>query len=153
MPDAPTAAAGLATTSMPGGRVFLDTNVLVYAMDAGAARKRKVSREWLSALARCGDGVISTQVLQEFFVAATRKLGVAPLAAKAVMKTFDTFEVVQVSPILINDAIDCSILNQLSFWDSLVVTAAASAGCTTLLTEDLNHGQLVMGVNIKNPFA
>ncbi len=138
---------------MPGGRVFLDTNVLAYAMDAGAARKRKVSREWLAALARSGDGVISTQVLQEFFVAATRKLGVAPLAAKAVMKTFETFEVVQVSPILINDAIDCSILNQLSFWDSLVVTAAASAGCTTLLTEDLNHGQLVMGVNIKNPFA
>ena len=97
--------------------------------------------------------MISTQVLQEFFVATTRKLAVPPLAAKAVMKTFQVFEIVQVSPALIGESIDCSVLSQLSFWDSLILTAAASAGCTTLLTEDMNAGQMALGVKILNPYA
>ena len=138
---------------MPAAKVFLDANVLVYAHDASAGRKRDTSRDWLARLGRSGDGVISTQVLQEFFVATTRKLAVPPLAAKAVMKTFQVFEIVQVSPALIGEAIDCSVLNQLSFWDSLILTAAASAGCTTLLTEDLNAGQMALGVKVLNPYA
>lgn len=137
---------------MPG-RVFLDTNVLVYAQDTAAPEKQRKSRELIAKLADSADGVISTQVLQEFFVAATRKLGVAPLAAKGVVKTFAVFETVQVSPTLIQDAIDCSILNQLSFWDSLILVAAASAGCGTVLSEDLNPGQAVLGVTVQNPFA
>ena len=76
--------------------------------------------------------------MQEFFVAATRKLGVDSLVAKGVLKTFAAFEVVQVSPALIHEAIDCSILNRLSFWDALILAAAASAACTTVLSEDLN---------------
>lgn len=134
------------------GRVFLDANVLVYAQDAGAAKKRHKSREIIKSLAESAGGVISTQVMQEFFVAATRKLGVSPLAAKGVLKTFDVFEIVQVSPALIHEGIDCSILNQLSFWDSLIFAAAASAGCTTLLSEDLNAGQAILGVKVQNPF-
>ena len=134
------------------GRVFLDANVLVYAQDAGSAKKRHKSREIIKNLAESAEGVISTQVMQEFFVAATRKLGVSPLAAKGVLKTFDVFEIVQVSPALIHEGIDCSILNQLSFWDSLIFAAAASAGCTTLLSEDLNAGQTILGVKVQNPF-
>jgi predicted nucleic acid-binding protein len=137
---------------MPG-RVFLDANVLVYAQDAAVPDKQRRSREIIVDLAKSGDGVISTQVLQEFFVAATRKLAVPPLAAKGVLKTFGMFEIVQVSPALIHEAIDCSILNQLSFWDSLILAAAASAGCATLFTEDLNTGQAVLGVRVQNPFA
>ena len=105
---------------MPG-RVFLDTNILVYAQDASAPDKQRTSREIIAELAASGDGVISTQVIQEYFVAATRKLGVPPLAAKGVLKTFSVFETVRVSPILVQEAIDCSILNQLSFWDSLIL--------------------------------
>lgn len=137
---------------MPG-RVFLDSNILVYAQDASAGEKQQRSREVVARLAESGDGVISTQVLQEFFVAVTRKLGVSPLAAKAVMKTFDVFEIVQISPSLIHDAVDCSVLNQLSFWDALILTAASSAGCTTLYSEDLGSGQQILGVRIQNPLT
>jgi predicted nucleic acid-binding protein len=133
--------------------VFLDTNVLVYAQDAGAPEKQRKSRAVIASLAESADGVISTQVLQEFFVAATRKLGVAPLAAKGVVKTFAVFETVQVSPALIQEAIDCSILNQLSFWDSLILVAAASAGCGTVLSEDLSPGQTVLGMKVQNPLV
>jgi predicted nucleic acid-binding protein len=135
------------------GRVFLDSNILLYAQDPASPKKQQRSREVISELADSGDGVISTQVIQEFFVAATRKLGVPPLAAKAVLKTFTVFEIVVAGPALIHEAIDCSVLNTISFWDSLVLAAAASAGCNTLYTEDLNHGQVIMGVRIQNPLA
>jgi predicted nucleic acid-binding protein len=135
------------------GKTFLDSNVLAYAQDKGAPTKRSRSRDLIISLAKSGDGVISTQVMQEFYIAATRKLGVEPIAAKGILKTFSLFEVVQVTPELIHEAIDCSILNTLSFWDSLVLAAAASAGCTTLYTEDLNDGQTILGVKIHNPFA
>ena len=137
---------------MPG-RVFLDSNILAYAQDGSAGEKQRRCREVVAGLAESGDGVISTQVLQEFFVAVTRKLGVSPLAAKGVMKTFDVFEIVQVSPALIQEAVDCSVLNQLSFWDSLILAAASSAGCTTVFSEDLSAGQQVLGVKIQNPLA
>ena len=137
---------------MPG-RVFLDANILAYAQDAGAPQKQRTSREVIAALAESGDGVISTQVMQEFFVAATRKIGVSPLVAKSVLKTFAVFEIVQVSPALIQEAVDCSILNQLSFRDSLILAAAASAGCSTVYSEDLNPGQAILGVKVQNPLA
>ncbi len=134
-------------------RVFLDANVFVYAQDSGAPKKRRKSREIITQFAESGDGVISTQVMQEFYVAVTRKLGVAPLVAKGVLKTFAVFEVIQISTALIHEAIDCSILNRLSFWDSLILAAAASAGCSTLFSEDLNPNQTILGVQVRNPFA
>jgi len=135
------------------GRVFLDANVFVYAQDSGSPDKQPRARQLIAAHADSGDGVISTQVMQEYYVAATSKLGVPPLAAKGVLKTLGAFEVVQVTPALIHDAIDCSVLNQVSFWDSLILAAAASAGCSTLLTDDLNPGQTILGVTVQNPFA
>ena len=90
--------------------------------------------------------------MQEFYVAATRKLGVDPLVAKGVLKTFAVFEIVQVSAPLIQEAIDCSILNRLSFWDSLILAAAASAGCSVVMSEDLNAKHSILGVKILNPF-
>ena len=137
---------------MPG-KIFLDTNILTYAQDADAADKQRRSRQVIGELAQSADGVISTQVMQEFFVTATRKLGMPPLAVKAVLKTFVLFEVVQVSPALIHDAVDCSILNELSFWDSLILAAAAAAGCATVYSEDLNAGQTILGVTVQNPLA
>ena len=137
---------------MPG-RAFLDANVLVYAQDASAPDKQRRSRDIIAEHAESADGVISTQVMQEFFVAVTRKLGVSPLAAKGVLKTFSAFEIVQVSTTLIHEAVDCSILNQLSFWDSLILAAAASAGCSTVFSEDLNPRQDILGVKVQNPFA
>lgn len=132
-------------------KIFLDTNILTYAQDADSPEKQRRSRDAIARLAESGDGVVSTQVLQEFFVSATRKLGMPPLAAKAVLKTFAVFETVQVSPALIEDAIDCSILNELSFWDSLILAAAAAAGCGTVYSEDLHAGQTILGVTVLNP--
>ncbi len=134
-------------------RVFLDTNIFIYAQDAGSPDKQRKSREIIAQLADSGDGVISTQVMQEFFVAATRKLGVEPLVAKGVLKTFSVFEVVQASATLIHEAVDCSILNQLSFWDSLILAAAASAGCSTVFSEDLSSDQTILGVRVQNPLV
>ena len=136
---------------MPG-KAFLDSNVLAYAQDKDSPDKRKISRKLIEELGRSGNGVISTQVMQEFYVAATRKLAVDALAAKNVLKTFSVFEIVQVTPELIQDAVDCSILNVLSFWDALVLVAASAAGCSTLYTEDMNAGQTVLGLKLQNPF-
>ena len=138
---------------MPAGKAFLDANILVYAQDRDSPAKRRRSREVIAALAEAATGVISTQVLQEFYVATTRKLGVAPLAAKGVMQTFKVFEIVQTSPDLIEQAIDCSVLNGVSFWDALIVVAAAASGCTIVYSEDLNPGQTIQGVRIENPLA
>src|SRR5450759_3440310 len=84
--------AGRATTCM-SGKTFLDTNILVYAVDQDAAPRRDASRKAIESIGADGSGVISTQVMQEFYVAATRKLGMPPLAAKIVLKTFAVFEI------------------------------------------------------------
>ena len=89
--------------------------------------------------------------MQEFYVAATAKLGADPLLIKDILRSLERFETVVVSPMLIKEAIDCAIINRLSFWDALIVVSAESAHCETLWTEDLNHGQVIRGVCIENP--
>ena len=138
---------------MSGGKVFFDTNVLVYAQDLDAPHKRERSRQLMAEVAAVGCGVISTQVLQEYYVTATRKLGVTPLAAKSVVQSFRMFEIVQLSPDLIEQAIDRSVLSQLSFWDALIVAASAASGCTTIYSEDLNAGPAIGGVRVVDPFG
>ena len=132
-------------------KVLLDTNVLVYALDADAGEKQKTARRLLREVA--SKGVVSTQVLQEFYVVATRKLGVAPNLAKSVLHSLRRFETVTVTADLIEQAADCGVVHQLSFWDALIVVAAESAQCSELWTEDLNPGQVIRGVTVVNPFA
>jgi predicted nucleic acid-binding protein len=135
------------------GKFFLDSNILVYGQDARQPEKQRVAQALIAQVVEADSGVISTQVLQEVYVTVTGKVGVAPLAAKVVLKSFTAFEIVQVTPELVEVAVDCSILNRISFWDSLIIAAAESAGCTTLYSEDLNPGQVVLGVTVVNPFA
>jgi len=132
---------------------FLDTNILVYAVDAGNPVKRRASLRLLRELATSGEGVISTQVLQEFYSASTRKLGIDPLDAKRHVRDFRIFDTVQVTPALVEEGIDCSILEQIPFWAGLIFAAAENAGCQCILTEDLTHGCVIRGVRIVNPFA
>lgn len=134
-------------------KVFIDTNILLYGFDNSEKKKRDKSRAALIKLESQGNAVISTQVMQEFYSIATRKLGMEPLFAKEVIASFEKFETVMVSPALINSAIDCQILSRLSFWDALIVVTAESARCDSLWTEDLNPGQLIRGVKIHNPLA
>jgi len=132
-------------------KIFIDTNILVYSMDNFNLEKKEKSRLLLKSLAKKHYGVISTQVMQEFYVAVTRKLCVDPVMAKNILHSFERFEIITVTPNLINDAIDCSIINQLSFWDSLILVSAESANCKEVWTEDLNDGQIIRGVKIENP--
>jgi predicted nucleic acid-binding protein len=137
---------------MKGKKTFLDTNILVYAVDSSDLRKQQTAKQCIKDAGLLNSGVVSTQVLQGFYNAAVNKIGLEPLAAKDLLRFFRRFETVIISPDMIADAIDCSILNRLSFWDSLIIIAAESAGCEVLLTEDLRNGQSIHGVRTLNPF-
>jgi len=130
---------------------FIDTNVLIYQLDNRDKNKQKKCRDLVKALVTNHEAVISTQVLQEFYVACTTKLKIKPILVKGIMHGFGNMEVVSVGPDLVNDAIDTSIQYKLSFWDSLVIVSAESAKCQFLYTEDLNEGQIVRNVKIQNP--
>jgi predicted nucleic acid-binding protein len=133
-------------------RVFIDTNVLLYADDLDAGDKRETAQSLLHQAYVDGDGVLSTQVLQEFFVASTRKLGVPAEIARRKVELLSRLDIVTIQPSLILDAIDLHRLHSLSFWDALIVRAASAAGCQRLLTEDMQSGQVIAGVKIENPF-
>jgi predicted nucleic acid-binding protein len=120
-------------------------------MDEFDTAKRDKCRFLLKSMRRDFQGVISTQIMQEFYVTATKKLGADPLLIKDILHSFEQFEVVIVNPTIIYDAIDCGIINRISFWDSLIVVAAESANCGILWTEDLNDGQIIRSVRIENP--
>jgi len=138
---------------MGAGRAFLDTNVLVYAVDEGEPEKQTVARDLLGS---AGDNefVLSTQVLSEFYVVVTRKLD-APLpeevAAQAI-ELLGRLSVVAADVELVRAAIRIGRRSQLSYWDALVVAAAEAAGCERLLSEDLGDGQAIGGVRVENPF-
>ena len=134
-------------------KIFIDTNILTYTVDNNDKAKQKKCRNVLRTIIKNNNGVISTQVLQEFFVAMTKKLGINPLNAKDILHSFRNFETVIITPDMINSAVDCSILKNLSFWDSLIVVSAEHAKCTCLFTEDLNAGQIINGVEIVNPMV
>lgn len=139
---------------MSGDRTFVDTNVLVYAYDASAGLKRRTAQKMLADLWGSGLGVVSTQVLQEFFVTVTRKLPKAmePGAARDVISDLARWDLVVIEGSMILDAIDLHRIHGYSFWDSLILTAAGKAGCGLLLSEDLDSGRSIEGVTIRNPF-
>lgn len=135
-------------------RVFLDTNVLVYAFDThpASAAKRESALRLLAddALTPC----ISTQVLGEFFVTVTRKLP-QPLSASgaaAVIAELMHLPVVPTDAALVSAGIATAQSAQVSYWDALIIEAAVAAGCRRLLTEDLQHGGWVRGIRIGDPF-
>lgn len=140
------------TRTVLSDRVFVDTNVFVYADDADAGGKRDRARSILSELVSAGRAVVSTQVLQEFYVVATRKLSIPPDRARSRIEVLSRLHVVLIRPELVLGAIDLHRLHALSFWDALVLRCASVAGCSRVLSEDLNHGQIIDGVRIENPF-
>lgn len=119
-------------------RTFIDSNILLYAIDRSDRVRRQKARSILRDLIRSGLGVVSTQVAQEFYVIATKKLSVDPLAAKRVVEMLHQLDFVSVNIELILSAIDCSVLSRISFWDALIVVSARSSGCKVLLSEDLD---------------
>ncbi len=137
------------------GRTFVDTNVLLYAHDASETEKQPIARALLERLWADRSGVVSTQVLQEFYVVATRKFQ-PPMRrpeARELVALYATWPVVQIDTALIFDAAVLEDRFQLSFWDALIIEAARRAGATRLVSEDLQDGRLIAGIAIENPFV
>lgn len=134
--------------------VFVDSNVLVYSRDADAGVKREKAAAWLEHLWRYRSGRLSVQVLQEFYVTATRKLqkALAPDLARAEVRNLMAWDPIQISADILESAFAMEDRYRLSFWDALIVAASARAGCRTILSEDLQHGQDLEGVTVLNPF-
>jgi predicted nucleic acid-binding protein len=133
-------------------RRFIDTNVLLYADDMDAGAKRERARAVLRDALTSAEGVVSTQVLQEFFVISTAKLGVEPRLARSKVQLIARMDLLRIELATILAAIDLLRLHALSFWDALIVASASAAGCRVLLTEDLQHGQVFDGVRVEDPF-
>jgi predicted nucleic acid-binding protein len=136
-------------------RVFVDTNVLVYAHDVDAGKKHSAARELVSQLWETRTGILSTQVLQEFIVAITRKVStpISMAQARRAVANYCAWELVVNDSKIILQATEIQEAHQISFWDALIVSAAFAGNAAVIATEDLNHGQLVEGILIQNPFV
>ena len=143
--------------SMPAERAlsFVDANVLVYAFDKSGSPKKRVAERLMNDLMEEDRLRVSTQILQELFVTLTRKVSrrCSIAEALAVLEDLTAWPLVVVDYAAIRAAVGLADEAKLSFWDALVVVAAARSGAAVLYTEDLNDGQEILGVRIKNPFA
>jgi predicted nucleic acid-binding protein len=134
---------------------FFDTNVLVYAFDRSSSPKKRVAQRLINELMEEDRLRVSTQVLQELFVTLTRKVS-RPCSsdeALAVLEDLAAWPLMAVDYAAIRAAVGLAGQAKLSFWDALVVVAAARTGAAVLYTEDMNDGQEILGVRISNPFV
>lgn len=133
-------------------RSFFDTNVLVYTDDKAAPAKQRRALDLIAEHRRARTGVVSLQVLQEYFVTVTRKLHLDPRIARRKVELIAEFDVASPEGADILAAIDLHRLHGVSFWDALVLRAAKQAGCSILLSEDMQGNREIDGVQIVNPF-
>ena len=133
-------------------RSFLDTNVLIYADDKAAPGKQRRALDLVAEHRRARTGVISLQVLQEYFVTVTRKLRVESSIARRKVELLAEFHVAVPDVADILAAIDLHRLHKFSFWDALVIRSAKQSGCTVLFSEDMQHTRDIDGLQIVNPF-
>jgi predicted nucleic acid-binding protein len=135
-------------------REFLDANILVYAFDSSAGTKQAAAKQLLTRLWDSGAGCLSVQVLQEFFVTVTRKVA-KPLSIDDGAQRVREFAAWRVFAPTADDVLAAIELHQqarITFWDAMIVVAAAQSACDVLWTEDLSDGQRLGGVSISNPF-
>jgi len=140
---------------MQGDKTFIDSNLIIYAYDISAGKKHEVASKIILDLWNSELGVLSTQVLQKFFVNITQKIP-KPLnvkSARDIINDLLKWEIVINNGDSIVNAIEIQLRYKYSFWDSLILEAAISSGTTILLSEDFSDGQIVEGVKIKNPFV
>ena len=136
------------------GKAFVDTNVFVYLFDQDAPAKQSAARRILETEGPPGRIVLSTQVLQEFYVSVTRKLG-KPLSefdGADAAHDLCAFDVVEVDKEMVLRSMTLSRAERVSFWDALIIEAARTRKCDRLLTEDLQDGRQFGSLSITNPF-
>lgn len=134
-------------------KVFFDTNILIYSCDERDPEKQRVAQELLLKHGREGNGVISSQVLFEFFDVAVRKLGNPPIEAKRMAQGFLHFELVEPNREVLLQAMELVAIESLSCWDGLIFSAAIFAKCATLYSEDWQSGRTLKGLKVRNPFV
>jgi predicted nucleic acid-binding protein len=134
------------------GLAFFDTNILICADDASAPAKQERAISLIAEHQRQKSSVISLQVLQEYFAAATRKLGVAAETAQRKVEILARGNVVRFTERDVIAAIELHRLIRISFWDAMIVHAARAANAAVLYSEDLGHGSVLAGVTVRNPF-
>ena len=133
---------------------FFDTNVLVYLFANGDPEKQRAAERLFMKRCEDGSGVVSTQVLQEFYsvATATMKRVIKASTGRLAVQEFAMQHVVQMTPVLVLKAIDRSVADQLAIWDALIVEAALAGGCRTLYSEDFQHGRAFGPLRVVNPF-
>jgi predicted nucleic acid-binding protein len=142
-------------TSGTSDKTFVDTNVLIYAHDIDAGQKHEIAKAVLRELWSDRAGLLSTQVLQEFYVNATRKIK-TPLAkpeARTVVDTYAAWCVDGITSTDISAAFQLEDRGRIGFWDALILAVAVRSGARRVLSEDLNSGQAIAGLTIHNPFV
>ena len=139
---------------MKGDKIFVDTNILIYAYDISAVDKHVTAVRILSELWDSRRGVLSTQVLQEFFVSVTRKIPnpINEQHAINIVRDFLRWEIVVNDGDSILEAASLVSRYRFSFWDCLIIQAALKSGCNILLSEDLSDSQVIESLQIRNPF-
>ncbi|WP_018881467.1 MULTISPECIES: PIN domain-containing protein [unclassified Thioalkalivibrio] len=135
-------------------KVFVDTNVLLYAYDLDAGDRNRRAVQAIRQLWDTGGAVISIQVLQEFYVNVTRKIAdpLPPAEARRLIEAYRAWQVECPDTEAVLRASEIQERNRLSFWDAMIVATALQGGATTLLSEDLNHSQVIEGIRVENPF-
>lgn len=142
-------------TTNTSDRFFIDSNILVYSYDDAEPNKKILAQEIIASLARNGSGALSVQVLGKFFNIATRRIPI-PLTADEATTVIDymsrSLAVIDIDSAMVRRAIATHRCYGTSYWDSLIITAAERAGCTKILSEDMNRGQSYHGMEAVNPF-
>jgi predicted nucleic acid-binding protein len=146
--------ATLQGTSFMSDKIFVDTNVLVYAHDLSTGDRHAKASGIIEGLWEAETGVISTQVLQEFYVTVTRKIKspLKPVEAREIILNYLSWPVQVNDPETTIRASEIGEKNNLSFWDALIIAAALRLQAKKIITEDLNHGQIIEGILVENPF-
>lgn len=136
------------------GLVFVDTNILAYAHDASEKEKQPIAKALVDELWESERGALSTQILQEFYVVATRKFE-PPLSRKEARKlvsSYGEWKLVRIDLVMIVNASELEEKHQLTFWDALIIEAVRRSSATRLVTEDIPSSTTIKGISIENPF-
>ena len=136
------------------GETFVDTNILIYAYDSDAGSRHSKALSTVQDLWESKKGILSTQVFQEFYVNVTKKIPtpLSPTIARGIIENYFAWQVQLIHPATILLASEFQERHRLSYWDAMIVAAAYEGNANVILTEDLNHGQDIEGIQIVNPF-
>jgi len=133
-------------------KIFIDTNIIVYANDKRDPEKQKKAIKIITRLMKSQNGAISTQVMQEYAYTAVKILRQNHQVVMRQLKLLESFDVIRQSPEMIRRALEIMVTYGMGFWDSCIISNAEGANCSVVYSEDLNPGQYYSGIKVVNPF-